>query len=882
MSEAVARSSDALIGLEAHLLDRVDAAVMALDLNGLVLFANRYTERLLGWAPDELVGRPSSEFAATVVTPELAREIHQALLAHASWEGTFDVRRKDGSLVSVRAIDSPLYDMTGNIVGVVSVGVDATRERAVETLLKEQATIATVFRRLGETLLEHHDLGPLLGTVVDIAKEAVGATFATFDASFRGETLVRIDDVTADPAGPPAGAFAGRAYMAVPVRTRGGQVLGALVFGHDQPAMFTAADGDLLSAIATQAGVAVDNADAHASLEVEITQRRRAQEVEHFLNRCTVTLSSSLDYQLSFAALAEMAVPFLAYACLIDIAERNEVRRVAVAHLDPTKRALMDELQRNYPPDPASKHPAVQVLRNQTTLVSGEIDEDFVRAMTRDRRHREIVEALAFSSFISVPMEARGRNQGALTLVSCSPDRRFDERDIAIAQEVAHQAAIALDNARLYEDQQRARAEAEALAEQLRRLQQLSTELAGAVSVTDVAEVIGSATIPGLVSPTRGLWLYDDATSELRLIAGSAPALVDPPLVVIPADGPLPVAQVVRTGEAVYVRSLEDATDQFPAIADAPHSSESFAVVPLHTDRRVIGALALGFPDDRTFLEADRRFFNAVADQCAQALSRARLYDLERLGRDRAEADRRRIQQLNRALQTSLLPPSLPAIPGLEVSAHYQPALAGMEVGGDFYDVFDTGGDWAVVVGDVCGKGPEAAAVTATVRWTLRSIAMDIRQPAQVLRKLNEAMVHQHLDDRFCTVAYTRVVPTSQGVRLSVCRGGHPAPLVLRSTGEIESVGAPGSLIGVLDDVQLWEETTQLHPGDAFIMYTDGVTEARQNGEQFGESGLLDTLTDCAGSDAQTIGAAIEAAVLGFGGPEPSDDVAVLVLRVPV
>src|SRR5215831_14282518 len=111
MSEAAARSTDALIGLEAHLLDRVDAAVIALDLNGLVLFANRYTERLYGWAPDELVGRPSTEFAATVVSPELGREIHQALLAHSSWEGTFEVKRKDGSLVSVRAIDSPLYDM---------------------------------------------------------------------------------------------------------------------------------------------------------------------------------------------------------------------------------------------------------------------------------------------------------------------------------------------------------------------------------------------------------------------------------------------------------------------------------------------------------------------------------------------------------------------------------------------------------------------------------------------------------------------------------------------------------------------------------------------------------------------------------------------------
>src|SRR5205823_1592419 len=140
---------------------------------------------------------------------------------------------------------------------------------------------------------------------------------------------------------------------------------------------------------------------------------------------------------------------------------------------------------------------------------------------------------------------------------------------------------------------------------------------------------------------------------------------------------------------------------------------------------------------------------------------------------------------------------------------------------------------------------------------------------------------HQQLDDRFCTVTYTRVVPTAQGVRLSVCRGGHPAPLVLSASGEVEAIGTPGTLIGVLPDVRLWEETTQLQPGDAFVAYTDGVTEARRDREQFGDDRLRETLGGCVGLDADAIGATIEAAVLGFGGPEPSDDLAILVLRVP-
>jgi serine phosphatase RsbU (regulator of sigma subunit) len=385
----------------------------------------------------------------------------------------------------------------------------------------------------------------------------------------------------------------------------------------------------------------------------------------------------------------------------------------------------------------------------------------------------------------------------------------------------------------------------------------------------------------GLETPSRGLWLADDTAHVLRLVPGSDPGTVDPRFETVPVDAALPVAEVFETGAPVFVHSLEERDRLYPTLAGAVMSGNSFAVLPLYAQQTVIGALALAFADERPFDDDEVRFVTAVAEQGGQALSRALLYDRERLGRDRAEADRLRIHDLNRALQTSLLPPSLPEIPGLEVSARYHPALAGLEVGGDFYDVFDTGGDWAVVVGDVCGKGPVAAAVTATARWTIRSVAMDMRQPAQVLRKLNEAMFHQQIDDRFCTLAYTRVVPTSQGVRLSVCRGGHPAPLVLRANGDIDEIGTPGSLIGVFPDVRLWEETTQLQAGDAYVVYTDGVTEARRNREQFGDRRLREALAGCVGLDADSIGERIESAVLNFGGPEPSDDLAILVLRVP-
>jgi PAS domain S-box-containing protein len=926
MPEAVAPSPfDALIGLETHILDRVEAAVMAIDLSGTILFANRYVERLYGWSAEELIGRSSAELSGVAVSPKLAAEIMEALEAGATWEGTFDVSRKDGSVITVRAIDSPLYDKAGQLAGVVSVGIDGSRERAVESMLQQQATIAAVFRELGETLLEHHDPEPLLQAVIDIAAKAVGAELGAFfyspiegdsdtyvlsalsgapreafvdfsvssntemfETTFRSKSIVRVDDVTRDPryrTSPPfVGMTAGHldvtSYLAAPVVSRSGDVVGGLFFGHGERGMFTPADEELLGAIATQAGVAIDNAQTHTSLEGEIAARRRAQQIEHFLARCAVTLSSSLDYQRNFLTLAEMAVPFLADACVIDVAENEQVRRVAAAHADPAKRALVEELE-HYAPDPRGGHPALQALWEGTPSFSAEVTDEFLRRTTRDERHYQILTELGFSSFVSVPMTARGRTQGALSLMSCSPDRRFDDRDVAVATELAKYAAVALDNAWLYKDQQRARAVAEGMAERLRQLQALSADLSRAVTVTEVAAVIRGVSLPGLDAPTRGLWLLDEVATTLRIVPTASPRAIDASFDTVPLDAPLPAAKAVRTDAPVFLHSLAARDAYFPTLRGTETVGRSFAVLPLHAQHRVIGALALGFPDEHPFDDDERRFLVAVAEQCAQALSRALLYDRERIARDRAEADRRRIHELNSALQTSLLPPSLPDIPGLEVSARYQPALAGLEVGGDFYDVFDTGGDWAVVVGDVCGKGPEAAAVTATARWTIRSVAMDIRQPAQVLRKLNETMIHQQLEGRFCTLAYTRVVPTSHGVRISVCRGGHPAPLVLRANGEVEFVGTPGSLIGVFPDVRLWEETVQLDPGDTYIAYTDGVTEARRNREQFGDERLAETISNCTGLDADSIAAAIESAVLDFGGAEPSDDLALIVLRVP-
>jgi serine phosphatase RsbU (regulator of sigma subunit) len=231
-------------------------------------------------------------------------------------------------------------------------------------------------------------------------------------------------------------------------------------------------------------------------------------------------------------------------------------------------------------------------------------------------------------------------------------------------------------------------------------------------------------------------------------------------------------------------------------------------------------------------------------------------------------------------LQQSLLPPELPEIPGFEIAAHYRPAGEGIEVGGDFYDVFSTGEhEWFAVMGDVCGKGADAAAVTAMVRYTIRAAVMRNRSPAGILRWLNAAMLRQRAG-RFVTLAIARLETDPDGTAIvTVSSGGHPLPRILRSTGLVEELGTTGTLLGVLEELDLEDHSTQLAPGDALVLYTDGLTEVAAP-RVWSRAHLDRTVAGARRRDAQGIVDHLaEQAEAEAEGP-PRDDLALLALRV--
>jgi hypothetical protein len=281
-----------------------------------------------------------------------------------------------------------------------------------------------------------------------------------------------------------------------------------------------------------------------------------------------------------------------------------------------------------------------------------------------------------------------------------------------------------------------------------------------------------------------------------------------------------------------------------------------------------LGAIeVLGAQDPDTGAEA---ILIQLAQVASAAITNAQLYGHER--------------EIAETLQRSLLPQRLPRIDGLDIDARYCAAGDGMVVGGDFYDVFRTNGTaWGVAIGDVCGKGPHAAALTALVRYTLRAAALWESRPERVMAMLNAAILDQRSDYRFCTALYGQLTLQDDGSALvDFVTCGHPLPIVVRADGTVENVGTHSTVLGVVHDPRIHADTTRLAPGDLLILHTDGVTEVRRRGrEVFGHEQLMTLVASLPGLSAAKAAERVEDAVLHASGGPPRDDLAVLAIRIP-
>jgi PAS domain S-box-containing protein len=454
------------------------------------------------------------------------------------------------------------------------------------------------------------------------------------------------------------------------------------------------ADGTELPVELTIARLGYAEPPAFVGYVRDITDRKRAEARAELLADAGEDLTAALEVDAVVGALASLCVPQLADWCVIDVlAAGGRLERVAVAHADPAHGELAAELERRSGSDSATPGGVAKAMRSGRAELVPEVVDDLLEVAAEDETHLAVLRELGVRSAMIVPLRARGRTLGAVSLLGAKSGRRFDEDDLGFVEEIARRAALALDNARI------------------------------------------------------------------------------------------------------------------------------------HGERSQIAA----------------------------------------------------------TLQASLLPPRLPRLPGVAVASRFRAAGEVHEVGGDFFDLFATApGDWTVVMGDVAGKGPEAAAVTALARYTVREAAAHDAVPSAVLRRLNEAILAYQAEggDRFCTAVVGRVRPTAAGARLTLASGGHPLPLRLDVAGRVEAVGSPGMLLGVGRDPELHDADLELEQGDSLLLYTDGVTETPTAWGLLGERGLRALLESSRGLDADALVERVDRIVVGLQAGTLRDDLAMVALQV--
>jgi serine phosphatase RsbU (regulator of sigma subunit) len=544
-------------------------------------------------------------------------------------------------------------------------------------------------------------------------------------------------------------------------------------------------------------------------------------------------LASSLDLGTTMGQVAQLTVPQLADLCVIDlVAEDGSIKDVGVACAQEGLARELEQLRAAYPLDPEGEHPVAEVIRSGEPVLLPEMTSTLLSSFAQGSKHAQFMIEHGYSSAVVAPLLARERTLGALSTLRLRAGAPYGEDDVDLVVELARRAASAIDNARLFSELQRTQ-----LAESF--MSEASRVLASSMDYADTLKRVTRLVVPQIAD-----WCAIDVINEQDEIERVAVHHSDPAQLELAdqldrdyrptLDEPLGVPEVIRTGAARIYTDIQ--TDALAEYARDKHHLELLSlvgataviIVPMIGAAGPIGAITLvSSGPSHKLSRADLGLAERLARRAGTAVENARLY-----------TERSRIAH---TLQQALLPESLPQVPGAEIQARYCAAGEVNEVGGDFYDVLDYGAErWVLMIGDVCGKGPRAAGVTALARHTLRAAAISGQTSSQMLDTLHRALRRQPPGADLCTVCLVTMERTVQRTRLKVALAGHPPPLLIDSEGLARPIGRPGTLLGVLDAPQFSETGAELRPGETLLLYTDGVPEAGRSNGLLGEQGLIE------------------------------------------
>ena len=461
------------------------------------------------------------------------------------------------------------------------------------------------------------------------------------------------------------------------------------------------------------------------------------------------------------------------------------------------------------------------------------------------------------AGWVSIPLMTRDGAVGALHLSLRSP-RVLSEGEREWLQAMVSQCGQAVERSGLYEEEQRSRRRAE-------RLQRMTASLSNALTTRDVARVVVDEVGGAVVADAVGLAIVDEDDHTTGVLAWFGDHEEDiSPLLSSQSDSGTPTRWVVRARTSLQFELAAALEQEFPAVTDAVARSgqESFLFVPLVAGRRTNAVLIAAWSEHHRLSRDDRSLVEVLAAQAAQALDRARHFESE--------------QTIAETLQRSVLPVALPRVEGVQLAARYLPGSAQLDVGGDWFDAFTLpDGRLGLVVGDVVGKGVQAAASMAQLRNAIRAFSVEPLRPSSALARLNR-LAEDVLDTSFATLVYMVVDPATRVCR--VASAGHPPPVVAFPDGRVQFLEqARGLPLGTGIESKYRQETVELPAGSTLVLYTDGLVERRGRSIDDGLADLRDAVGGAPKDPDRLLEHILEHVV---GGGERGDDIALLAARV--
>ncbi|MFI6577576.1 SpoIIE family protein phosphatase [Nocardiopsis sp. NPDC050513] len=616
----------------------------------------------------------------------------------------------------------------------------------------------------------------------------------------------------------------------------------------------------LASAIASSWGVSYGRDDKAVWFRIEDTTRPSAPSLESPPVRARTnrparpstwaSLDAALNSRLSLRQLLERTVEHAATAlggdaAYIALATSDETMwevrcAVGLTSDDAPWRPLRVRTEEAFPSAAPEPGPTIN-------------DDLMIARASRGRLSRA-----GMRSLVTAPLIVDGRVTGLLGVAS-KRTRHFGPAAAQRLQEGADRIALPVERSRLAEVELSRRASLSFLAE-------ASDLLAGTLD-----ERMTGALAAQLITSRLGQWCAIHTTNDLGVFHLSHVAHRDENLNDILREllsglppreqrEPRPLWSPTELAEAGLTESLTRDLSQGPAIS-----------IPLVAHGRALGRMTIGRSEADDFTRDQVDVADDLSRRVASAMENARLHE--------------RQASMSVALQRSLLPAKEkePVIPGVDHAVFYRPADEKNVVGGDFYDVFAASGRWCFAVGDVCGTGPEAAAITGLARHTLRALAREGFSPAHIMQRLNMAILDENTSTRFLTMLYGEMTPATdagRGMRVRMVSAGHPLPLRLNQKGEVSSFGSSQPLLGAFEDVGFENESVELRPGEVVLAVTDGVTERRSNSDMLGDEGLKEIFSGCAGLTAQAVISRIDRELEEYAPGGHTDDTAMMVLRL--